>query len=77
MRGPATSRAGGVDLRRVTSAVILYGVTTAELHSAFAQFVTLAHSVRGDEKSEARDFLERPFPAPGRGQPRSRQNEPA
>ena len=47
-------------MRRSASAVILCGVATAERQSALAQFVAFARSLRGDQKSGARDFSNAP-----------------
>jgi hypothetical protein len=40
-------------------------VTTVELKSSLAQFVTFAGSLKGDEKSEAQPFLDHFFRALG------------
>ena len=40
-------------------------VATCELHSALAQFVTFARSLKGDEKGEAQTFLDHFFRALG------------
>ncbi len=42
-------------------------MATAELQSSLAQFVTFAHSLKGDEKSEAQTFLDHFFRALGHG----------
>ena len=53
------------DLPRTTRAGTLQPVATGELQSALAQFVTFAHSLKGDEKGEGQTFLDHFFRALG------------